>query len=189
MRSFHFHYLLQPMNSRRHSVSRRQHPPAMSLTSRLAMALLLSFSLVMTAAADTEWPDQGWRVIPTQQTYSELLHTFHEAVDAEGMAVVTEAGPTEVAASRGETIPGNRVLGVFRNDFAVRIIRISVPAMIEAPVRFYVTEEDDGTATLSWKTPSHVFDPYMGQGEDGLRDVAGELDTIFEAIAERATRD
>jgi uncharacterized protein (DUF302 family) len=153
----------------------------------MAMALLLSLSVVMTAAAETVWPDQGWRVVPTQQSYAKFLDAFREAVDAEGMAVVTEAGPTEVAASRGEIIPGNRVLGVFRNDFAVRIIRISVPAMIEAPIRFYVTEEDDGTATLSWKTPSHVFDPYMDQGGEELGVIAGELDTIFEAIADRAT--
>lgn len=189
MRNFQFQDLPQTMNSDRDSLPLPRRSSGVSLLSRLVLALLLSVAVVMTATADTVWPDQGWRVIPTQQTYSELLDTFHEAVDAEGMAVVTEAGPTEVAASRGETIPGNRVLGVFRNDFAVRIIRISVPAMIEAPIRFYVTEEDDGTATLSWKTPSHVFAPYMDQEGDELSEIAGELDTIFETIADRATRD
>lgn len=154
---------------------------------RLVTALLLSGSLILSAVAETEWPDEGWQVIPTQQTYHDLLASLHEAVDAEGMVIVTEAGPTAAAASRGETIPGNRVVGVFRNDFAVRAVRASVPAMIEAPIRFYVTEEEDGTATLSWKTPSHVFAPYVDKNVEELRKLAEELDTIFEAIARRAT--
>jgi hypothetical protein len=58
--------------------------------------------------------------------------------------------------------------------------------MIEAPIRFYVTENADGTATLSYKSPSHVFAPYYAERGDGLRTIAGELDTIFAAIAERA---
>ncbi len=36
-----------------------------------------------------------------------------------------------------------------RSDFAVRAVRASTAAMIEAPIQFYVTENDDGTAALS----------------------------------------
>lgn len=151
----------------------------------LVAGLLLSVSAILPAVAETKWPDTGWQVIPTQRPYSELLDNLHQAIEAENMVVVTEAGPTAAAASRGETIPGNRVVGVFRNDFAVRAVRASVPAMIEAPIRFYVTEEEDGTATLSWKTPSHVFAPYVEEGGEELRKLAKELDTIFEAIARR----
>ncbi|MEO0682579.1 MAG: DUF302 domain-containing protein, partial [Pseudomonadota bacterium] len=98
-----------------------------------------------------------------------------------------EAGPTKVAAKRGETIPGNRVLGVYRNDFAVRAVRLFPAAMIEAPIRFYVTEDADGSATLSWKTPGFVFAPYAAEAGPDLAAMAGELDAIFEAIAARAT--
>ncbi|MDR9440331.1 MAG: DUF302 domain-containing protein, partial [Halomonas sp.] len=93
------------------------------------------------------------------------------------------------AANRGVTIPGNRVVGVFRNDFAVRILRLSVPAMIEAPMRFYVTENDDGSATLAWKTPTHLLSPYMDAAGEELETVARELDTLFAAIAKRATEE
>ena len=70
------------------------------------------------------------------------------------MGVVTQAGPTQAAASRGITIPGNRVIGVFNNDFAVNILALSTAAMIEAPIRFYVTEGADGTATRREPTDS-----------------------------------
>ncbi|XKH61146.1 DUF302 domain-containing protein [Halomonas sediminis] len=165
----------------------RQHSKFCHIGAALLAAILM-LAVAFPVAAETQWPEEGWQVMPTQQSYAELLESLREAVPAEGMAVVTEAGPTEAAAQRGETIPGNRVVGVFRNDFAVRALRSSVPAMIEAPVRFYVTEQADGTATLSWKTPTHVFTPYAGEGDENLLELAKKLDAIFMAIADRATQ-
>jgi uncharacterized protein (DUF302 family) len=147
----------------------------------LGLALLLSAPLV----AEVRWPSEGWEVRPTQLSYQELLSALKEAVEAEEMAIVTEAGPTEAAANRGVNIPGNRVVGVFRNDYAVEILRLSVPAMIEAPVRFYVTENDDGSATLSWKKPSHALSPYFDEAGEELEAIAKELDEHFVAIAEQ----
>ncbi len=148
----------------------------------------LALACLLAAPATAEMAERpGWQVLPTDMGYADLLASLKAAVEAEGMFVVTEAGPTEAAARRGVDIPGNRVVGVFRNDFAVTALRASTAAMIEAPIRFYVTENADGTATLSWKTPSHVFAPYMDDGGEALRDVAGELDAVFAAIGERAT--
>lgn len=154
---------------------------------RFPIALALTLLITLPVSAESVTPREGWRVIQTEQSYSALLEAVRRAVTEEDMAVVTDIGPTETAAQRGETIPGNRVLGVFRNDFAVRAIRASVPAMIEAPIRFYVTEGEDGTATLSWKKPSHVFSPYLESGGAELKVVAEELDRIFEAIGSTAT--
>jgi len=76
---------------------------------------------------------------------------------------------------------------VFRNDFARRMLETSVSAGIEAPIRFYVTENPDGTATLSYKRPTTVFAPYADEGKDALKGLAAELDEIFAKIAELAT--
>jgi len=139
------------------------------------------------AEAGSLAPRHGWAVHDTGHGYAQLLDNLKAAVRAEGMFVVTEAGPTEAAKGRGITIPGNRVVGVYRNDYAVRTLKISTAAMIEAPIRFYVTENADGTATLSYKTPSHIFAPYIPEGGNALRAIAAELDAIFAAIATRAT--
>lgn len=159
---------------------------------RLALALVL-VTATTPGMAETRWPDEGWRVITTQQSYSTLTSHLKDAVTDNDMGIVTDVGPTQAATKRGVTIPGNRVVGVFRNDFAVDILRLSVPAMIEAPIRFYVTENGDGTATLSWKQPSGVFSPYIARIDDrnraeSLSDIAGKLDTIFADIAEDATQ-
>ncbi|KUJ85549.1 hypothetical protein AVO45_00710 [Ruegeria marisrubri] len=132
-------------------------------------------------------PREGWVVMPTAKSYDVLVSDVTEAVKARGLIVVTQAGPTKAAAARGITIPGNRVIGVFNNDYAVRVLESSTAAMIEAPIRFYVTENADGTATLSYKTPSLVFAPYMNEGGDALASIAGELDDRFQAIAQAAT--
>lgn len=149
----------------------------------IVIAALLSAAPV---AAGTIAPRPGWAVHETGYGYAELLGRLKDAVVAEGMVVVTEAGPTEAAKKRGITIPGNRVVGVYRNDFAVRALEASTAAMIEAPIRFYVTENPDGTATLSYKTPTQVFAPYVAEGGPELAAIAAELDAIFAAIAARA---
>jgi uncharacterized protein (DUF302 family) len=153
---------------------------------------LIGAALVLAAgaaAAQEIAPREGWRVEATGLSHAELVERLLAAVPEEGMGVVTQAGPTEAARARGVEIPENRVIGVFNNDFAVRILEFSTAAMIEAPVRFYVTEDPGGTATLSWKTPSFVFAPYVEEGGDALAAAAAELDGRFEAIAARALAD
>ena len=151
------------------------------------IALLTAFLIALPAYAGDTIPERpGWVVRETTFTYEDLIGRLKPAIKAEGMGLVTEAGPTGAAKSRGITIPGSRVFGVFNNKFAVRAIRTSISAMIEAPVRMYVTENPDGTATLSYKTPTHVFSPYFPEGGDELRELAAELDGVFKAIAVRA---
>lgn len=151
----------------------------------LSFAAVLSSFATMSLGEGVQ-PRDGWIVIETSKPYQALVTDVKSSVKANGMGVVTEAGPTGVAAKRGVTIPGNRVIGVFNNKFAVDILRISTAAMIEAPIRMYITENTDGTATLSYKTPSLVFAPYMAEGGDTLAGLASELDGRFAAIAEAA---
>lgn len=152
--------------------------------------LLIAALFVATPAfaGDTIPEREGWVVHTTKSSYAELIERMKPAIKAEGMGLVTQAGPTGVAKKRGITIPGSRVFGVFNNKFAVRAIRTSISAMIEAPIRMYVTENPDGTATLSYKTPSMVFSPYFDEGGEDLRQIASELDEKFEAIAGRVLK-
>lgn len=137
----------------------------------------------------TEMTDRpGWVVLPTSKDHARLVEDLKSAVKAHKMGVVTQAGPTGTARARGIEIPENRVIGVFNNDFAVKILALSTPAMIEAPIRFYVTENADGTATLSYKTPSFVFAPYMDEAGAELETLAAALDERFAMIAAGAVR-
>lgn len=130
---------------------------------------------------------EGWVVTDTDQSFQDLNQRLDAAIKSAEMGLVTQASASAGAAGQGITIPGNRVVGVYRNDFARRMLEASLAAGIEAPIRFYVVEEPDGTATLAYKTPSTVFAPYMEEGGEALAKLASELDAIFEEIATEAT--
>lgn len=154
---------------------------------RLTLAALFLMLGPSFAAAELA-PRPGWSVTATGKSYDQLVTDVKAAAKANKMGVVTQAGPTGAAKSRGITIPGNRVIGLFNNVYAVNILNLSTAAMIEAPVRVYVTENADGTATLSYKLPSTVFAPYMEEAGPELAELAGELDVIFAAIGQEAAQ-
>ena len=145
----------------------------------LALALVGAWSPVVGYAADVV----ATETVKTEQGFEELVDSLKAAVEANDMVVVTEACASCGAARRGITIPGNMVVGVYRNDFAVRMLEASVPAGIEAPIRFYVTENVDGTASLTYRLPSAVFAPY---GSADLVAMAKELDEIWRQIIDDA---
>lgn len=126
-------------------------------------------------------PYPGTRIIETEQSYAGLVDRLNKAVRGNKMGIVARASATLGAKSIGVQIPGNMVIMVYRPDFAVRMLKASVPAGIEAPLRFYVTEDpESGKATLTYRTPSSVFGPY---GNAELDVMAKELDGIFARIA------
>ncbi len=144
---------------------------------RSALVYLVAVLMAGTASA----APAGTRVLPTSYDFNTLVQRLKHAVEANGVFIVAQASASAGAERRGIAIPGNYVAGVFRNDLAVRMLEASVSAGIEAPIRFYVTAHADGTATLSYKTPSSVFAPYDGGPE--LNALARELDALFTKIA------
>ena len=153
----------------------------------LTVLLLGALALATHSAAAQEWSaPPGWKVAKTRHSYAKLIARLDAAVTANKMGLVTRASATLGAKARGLTIPGNMVIGVYHPKFAVRMLAASIPAGIEAPIRFYITENAEGTATLSYKTPTAVFAPYAAGGEQ-LTAMARELDAIFAKIAKQAT--
>lgn len=148
--------------------------------------LWLFFALPLLAAAPAQadiMAKSGWEVMKTRHSYGELVSRLEKAIADNKMGLVARASATVGAKKMlDKDIPGNTVIGVYRPDFAVRMLEASVQAGIEAPIRFYVTENSDGTADLSYKRPSHVFAPYEDGGE-ALKTLAAELDVIFAKIA------
>jgi uncharacterized protein (DUF302 family) len=127
----------------------------------------------------------GSRTLPSRHAFETLVTRLEASIDKQQMGLVAQASASRGAAGRGLKIPGNAVLMVFRNDYAVRMLQASIAAGIEAPLRLYVTENADGTASISYRTPSAVFAPYKSTALDSM---AAELDPIFERIVRDAVR-
>ena len=81
--------------------------------------------------------------------FGRVAEALERAVTEEKMGLVCHANAQRAAAGRGVIIKGNQVLMVFRNDFAVRLLAADPAAGFEAPIRIYVYENADGTATIS----------------------------------------
>ena len=158
------------------------------LSSLLTAFGLLALGLLLPAHAEHFKTPPGWIVIETKFSFATLVERAEAAVKANQMNIVNFASATDGAKAQGFTILGNRVLGVYRNDFARRMLTASVAAGIEAPIRVYLTEAPDNTATLSYRTPTTMFSPYFSDGGEALRTLAGELDVIFAKIVADATK-
>jgi uncharacterized protein (DUF302 family) len=126
----------------------------------------------------------GATTIKTAHGFDALVDRLEQSIAANRMGLVAQASASKGAAARGVKIPGNAVLMVFRNDYAVRMLEANVPAGIEAPLRLYVTENADRTASVTWRAPSAVFKPY---GSAALDAMARELDPVFERIVRDAS--
>lgn len=140
-------------------------------------------ALALATAVAAQAPE-GLRVLPTRHSFETLVQRVEQAVVKNKLGVVAIASASRGAAARGVKIAGNAVVMVFRNDLAVRLLAASVSAGIEAPLRLYITENPDRTATLSYRMPSAVFAPYRHPEVERL---ARELDDALARIAKDAT--
>jgi len=115
--------------------------------------------------------------------FQKVAEALERAITEQKMGLVCHANAQRGAAGRGVTIKGNQVLMVFRPDFAIRLLAADPRAGFEAPIRIYVYENADGTATVSYLPPSAVFAPYRNPE---VQAIGAELDPIFKAIVDRA---
>jgi uncharacterized protein (DUF302 family) len=147
----------------------------------------LGLIVFLTLATPTAQADDTGGMIKLEMNvpWSEAWTKLKAAIQKNKMGIVSHASASAGAKSRGVTIPGNMVVGVFRNDFAVRMLTANVDAGIEAPLRFYLTEDATGKVHLSYRKPGATFAPYDGKD---LAVLARELDGIFSNIAHDATK-
>jgi uncharacterized protein (DUF302 family) len=127
--------------------------------------------------------DAGYRVVRAKHPFAQMQERLSAAIAKAGMNPVTRASASDGAKARGVTIRGDVVVGVFRNDFATRMLEANVDAGIEAPVRIHLVEETDGTTSLRYHLPSTVFGRYDGEA---IKALGRELDPIFERIVSEA---
>ncbi|MBI3454526.1 MAG: DUF302 domain-containing protein [Candidatus Rokubacteria bacterium] len=145
---------------------------------RFAAALLMLLAVSASARAE-----EGRIVLVSKAPFATVAARLEQAIADQRMGLVCHANAQQGAATRGVKIPGNQVFMVFRNDFAVRLIQADPPAAYEAPIRMYLYENADGTATLTYVRPSALFQPYR---HPEVTKVGAELDPIFEKIAAQA---
>ncbi|MBC7133070.1 MAG: DUF302 domain-containing protein [Roseovarius sp.] len=147
---------------------------------------LVAILMLFAGSAQALEPRAGWVIVQSDKSFEDLVKAVNAVVEEAPIRIVTQASASAGAKMQGIDIPGNRVFGLYRNDYARRMLDASLAAGIEAPIRLYATENADGTSTLAYKTPSHVFAPYFDEGGEALRALAAELDGVFDSVARAA---
>jgi len=125
----------------------------------------------------------GYRAVKSKHSFSELQERVENATERHKMAQVMRVSASDGAKANGFAIKGDAVVGVFRNDFARRMLNANIDAGIEAPIRLHLVEEADGTSSVRYYSPTSVFAKYPGAD---LRVMAAELDAIISAIVQDA---
>jgi uncharacterized protein (DUF302 family) len=148
----------------------------------LVSALILAFIIGITILPGTALAGSN-PIFKTKAAFLQAEKDLTKAIKKNKMGLVSKASATHGAAKIGVKIKGNRVFGVYHPRFAVRMLKASIPAGIEAPIRIYLYENADGTATITYKKPTDVFRPY---GSGDLDKMAAELDVILANIVRDA---
>ena len=141
--------------------------------------LLIPAALVLAAAS----PPDGVEVHASRHDFTTLVERTAAAAEQGGLAVIGRASASAAAAKRGVTIPGDAVLMVFNNQYAVRLLKANPLAGIEPPLHLHIAETSDGGAAISYRLPSATFRPY---GDPSIDAVGAELDKIFSTVVAKA---
>ncbi len=152
---------------------------------RVFLDCCLGLLLALPVRAENPAPYSGMRTVETGQPFAAYVGKLKKAVGRNKMGIVAHACATCGAKAIGVTIAGNHVVMIFHPRFAVRMLKASIAAGIEAPLRLYLTENADGTARLTYRLPSHTFGAYQ---VPALDEMAGELDTVVARIVADAGR-
>lgn len=152
---------------------------------RILLVCCLGLLFSLAARAENPAPYSGMRTVETGQPFQAYVGKLKKAVGRNKMGIVAHACATCGAKAIGVTIPGNRVVMIFHPRFAVAMLKASVAAGIEAPLRLYLTENADGTARLTYRLPSHTFGAYDVPALDVM---ARELDRIVAKIVADAAK-
>ena len=153
---------------------------------RRSLSVLVIATVVSVIMAPRLAPlaaQDGRVTVTSHAPFGRVAEALERAVADEKMALVCHANAQRGAAARGVAIKGNQVVMVFRNDFAVRLLAADPASGFEAPLRIYLYENADGTATVSYVPPAVVFAPYR---HPDVQAVARELTPIVTAIVDRA---
>lgn len=144
---------------------------------------LLTAGFVLVGPGRASVGQEGRVRLVSRGQFSAVAAALERAIASANMTLVCHANAQRGAAARGVTIQGNQVMMVFRNDLAVRLLSADPAAGFEAPLRIYLYENPDGTATVSYLPPTRVFASYA---HPAVVAVARELDPIMKAIVDQA---
>lgn len=110
-----------------------------------------------------------------------MVEALISGIRESGLLLAADIDVQKNARKTGMEIGGNRILLVFRPDYAVRVWEAEIDAGVDIPVHIHIHETLEGRVQARYRPPSEIFAPY---GNQALSEIGVELDPVFAGIME-----
>ena len=125
----------------------------------------------------------GQSVLATNLDFDTVVERVKSEIATAGLWVIAEIDPQMLLRRGGFAIPRTRQILFFHPRYMSRLLTADASAIVEAPLKFVVTERGAG-AVLRWPEPIASFRPHPR-----LAALAEELGGLASQIAHAATGD
>lgn len=124
---------------------------------------------------------RGLYSLASHHSVVATVDRLESGVRDRGMSVIARIDHSNNADSIGMRLPPTQVLVFGNPKLGTRLMKATISAAIDLPMRILVTEGDDGTVTMSWIDPEHLKRFHHIEGCDEL------LTTMQQALSTIAT--
>lgn len=114
------------------------------------------------------------------------VERLEAGIEAAGLRVAGRIDGQANAARMGREVPADRILEVFRPDFAIRVWAAEKAAGIDIPLRIHIYAAADGSTRVALRRPGEVFAPWDNPELDAI---GAELEPLFDTILARLEDD
>jgi len=111
-----------------------------------------------------------------------VVSRLRDAITANDVWVLHEIDPQTLLRKGGYAIAAARQIFFFHPRLMARLLTADAAALIEAPLKFAVTELEDGGVAVRWLDPEAAFARY---NHPDLTSLGKELAQLCEHIADR----
>ncbi len=115
--------------------------------------------------------------------HAQIVKALQAAIADAGLKLLYEIDVRAALANAGHRVLGARLMFYFHPDLVQRVLRTDWTAMVEAPLKFLVIEQPDGTTTVRWADPAVSFSRY---GHLALAEFGHELSSIADRVVDRS---
>lgn len=139
-------------------------------------------SIPMTAvpfAAANRASQTFQRSLLVQGTVDGVAARLRGAIAAEGIWVLHEINPQMLLARGGYAIAAARQILFFHPDLMARLLTADSAALIEAPLKFALTEAGQDQVMIRWSDIGAAFARY---GHDDLAQLGRDLSVVIDRI-------
>lgn len=115
--------------------------------------------------------------------FDETVERLKNAIKTAGLLLIHEINPQQILANHGITIQGFKQLLYFHPNYMKQLLESNPEAIIQAPLKFVVREEQNGEVEILYMKPINLFSSYVELDELGKKLEEITIDLIMSVVS------